>query len=337
MKLQTKSKFWGIWLRIELTLLGLFVLLGIVVLLTQTQSARATSADLSLAVSNYPNIQNSQLNSCSLCHTSAIPALNPYGTDYLNHGRNQAALGLIESLDSDGDGYSNIVEIQALSFPGDPKSIPATPTSTSTRVPPSATPTATKIPPSSTPTATNLPPSATPTKTSAPPSSTPRPSATPQPSATPTLASGLPSETPVPASPTPTGIVSANQGVDLDIWKFPVPEEESLDPAQPLQIRLLVMNSNKSAGQGTLTVTGVQNSLEVYNQSLTVSFPGKSRQYVLFPSFTPTSEGEIIWTATMVDGVQDRGDVVHATTDIKNESGDPGKGHSGSPGGENDH
>jgi hypothetical protein len=67
----------------------------------------------------------SKLNTCSLCHTS-VPYLNPYGTDFLNNGHNFQA---IEPLDSDGDGSTNIVEIEARTFPGDPTSIPSTPIS----------------------------------------------------------------------------------------------------------------------------------------------------------------------------------------------------------------
>ncbi len=65
--------------------------------------------------------------SCQWCHfeygyagTGDITAtLNSYGKDYLANGRSQAALKLIESLDSDGDGYSNITEINAIRYPGD--------------------------------------------------------------------------------------------------------------------------------------------------------------------------------------------------------------------------
>jgi hypothetical protein len=60
---------------------------------------------------------------CAVCHTN-IPGLNSYGSDFKNHGKNQAALTAIESLDSDGDGSANKVEINAGTFPGDPNSHP---------------------------------------------------------------------------------------------------------------------------------------------------------------------------------------------------------------------
>jgi hypothetical protein len=67
------------------------------------------------------------LGSCQWCHYSygydgsgnILETINPYGQDYHDHGRNVAAIGEIETLDSDGDGFTNIVEIQANRFPGD--------------------------------------------------------------------------------------------------------------------------------------------------------------------------------------------------------------------------
>jgi hypothetical protein len=66
------------------------------------------------------------LNTCNLCHPGGdTGSLNAYGDDFLNAGRNVAAFIAIEGLDSDGDGFTNIVEINARSFPGDPSSFPA--------------------------------------------------------------------------------------------------------------------------------------------------------------------------------------------------------------------
>lgn len=65
--------------------------------------------------------------SCQWCHLKygyTAPhgditlTLNPYGAAYLANGRNAAALKTIESLDSDGDGYTNIAEINAVRYPG---------------------------------------------------------------------------------------------------------------------------------------------------------------------------------------------------------------------------
>src|SRR2546423_6560203 len=66
----------------------------------------------------------SHLDTCSTCHASSSPArenLNPYGKDFsaANHD-----FGAIEPKDSDGDGFSNIDEIKAGTFPGDPNENP---------------------------------------------------------------------------------------------------------------------------------------------------------------------------------------------------------------------
>lgn len=60
----------------------------------------------------YPSAR--ALHSCVACHDS-VPKLNPYGLDYGKFARDLKAL---EPLDSDGDTYTNLVEIQAQTFPG---------------------------------------------------------------------------------------------------------------------------------------------------------------------------------------------------------------------------
>jgi hypothetical protein len=67
------------------------------------------------------------LGSCQWCHYTygydasgnIINTLNNYGKNYLANGRNEAALTAIANSDSDGDGFTNLVEINALRYPGD--------------------------------------------------------------------------------------------------------------------------------------------------------------------------------------------------------------------------
>lgn len=75
----------------------------------------------------YPNIEGTRLESCDFCHHTGEAGwpLNSYGLDYNNAGNNRTAFAVIETLDSDGDGYLNIEEIQALTMPGDPMDSPA--------------------------------------------------------------------------------------------------------------------------------------------------------------------------------------------------------------------
>jgi hypothetical protein len=97
------------------------ILLGILFAVGCIATTYATSSLLSQFDTLYGTTGTS-LDSCSTCHTSNIPALNPYGTDLQNNGNNFQA---IENLDSDGDGFTNIQEIRAGTLPGDPTSHPA--------------------------------------------------------------------------------------------------------------------------------------------------------------------------------------------------------------------
>jgi hypothetical protein len=116
--------------------------------LTQSTAVKANSTDFALALGKYPTISGSAIGSCSLCHTGSVPALNPYGAAYKTAGRNVAAFAVIENLDSDGDGFTNIVEINAHTFPGDPNSHPAVATTVPTNtVPAPIVPTATSTKP----------------------------------------------------------------------------------------------------------------------------------------------------------------------------------------------
>ncbi len=93
-------------------------------------TAHATSGLLGQFNSRY-GTSGTVLDTCSVCHSS-VPSLNPYGKDLHSAGDNFAA---IENMDSDGDGWTNIQEIKALTFPGDPTSHPA-----GTPAPPDTTP-----------------------------------------------------------------------------------------------------------------------------------------------------------------------------------------------------
>lgn len=154
------------------------VLGGAIFLLNRVITASANSSDFSLAESTYPNIVGTRIDSCSLCHTASIPSLNPFGSAYKGLGRgNASSLHMIEALDSDGDGYTNIQEINALTFPGNASDFPQPPTNTPTSIPPTATRTNTSVPPTATrtntavpPTNTGVPPTAT--NTGAPPTAT---------------------------------------------------------------------------------------------------------------------------------------------------------------------
>jgi hypothetical protein len=64
-------------------------------------------------------------NFCVVCHANASGGpLNTFGHDYLSNGND---VSVIASLDSDGDGYINEVELAQSTFPGDAESFPGAP------------------------------------------------------------------------------------------------------------------------------------------------------------------------------------------------------------------
>lgn len=65
---------------------------------------------------------------CAACHISGGGSQNTgYGRAFLAAGATLEAFDRIAKMDSDGDSYTNIDEIQARSNPGDPKSTPKNP------------------------------------------------------------------------------------------------------------------------------------------------------------------------------------------------------------------
>ena len=84
--------------------------------------ADAKSSDLDNFTGRYGD---SAISNCSLCHPGYnTKQFNEYATAYIANGRSPAALALIESHDSDQDKFTNIVEINAGTYPGDAASVP---------------------------------------------------------------------------------------------------------------------------------------------------------------------------------------------------------------------
>ena len=87
--------------------------------------------------------KGTRLDTCNTCHFTGR-STNPYGTHLksvlskvMNHESEalteeqnlnafRGVLRGIEELDSDDDGYSNLAEIRARTFPGDPRDHPVT-------------------------------------------------------------------------------------------------------------------------------------------------------------------------------------------------------------------
>ncbi len=76
-------------------------------------------------------VTGSRIDNCTLCHPGGdTGSLNSYANAYANAGHN---FKTIESYDSDGDGYTNLQEIAAKTYPGDASDKP-TPTTGSLTV-----------------------------------------------------------------------------------------------------------------------------------------------------------------------------------------------------------
>ncbi len=122
-----------------------------VVVLAGVHPATAEESDMRAMRTKYPGIVGTRLDACDVCHNSPRYSLDPYGRAFSQARRDFAA---IEGLDSDGDGYTNLAEIQALTFPGHPDDFPA-PTATPVTATATVTVTAT--------TSVTVTPTATPT------------------------------------------------------------------------------------------------------------------------------------------------------------------------------
>lgn len=135
---------------VTLGLLGL--LLGCVEdqLSSRSYKGHENDVDANNLVGVYPSLVGTRLDDCQTCHTSRIEAgrlagsacdhchdlllngtaqnaletLNGFGRDYLDAGRNRSALEGIRQEDSDGDGFSNELEISAGRDPGSRLSMP---------------------------------------------------------------------------------------------------------------------------------------------------------------------------------------------------------------------
>jgi PKD repeat protein len=100
-------------------------------LLLASSNAVAWPGCVSIFATTYPDSQTEDRGSCQTCHQSSGGGgnFNPFGQDLLDNGANgadgscsnvdlAAALVAVEELDSDMEGNSNIIEIQASAQPG---------------------------------------------------------------------------------------------------------------------------------------------------------------------------------------------------------------------------
>lgn len=98
------------------------VLLLTILLATFTPSVSARPNYMSAFLDQY-NVGDTRLATCDMCHINPNGGgpRDSYGLTYAENGKDFVA---IEGQDSDGDGFTNIEEINALTFPGDPDDYP---------------------------------------------------------------------------------------------------------------------------------------------------------------------------------------------------------------------
>ena len=94
------------------------MVLGLVCLCSA--NAFAKPAYLKQFKAAYPEAK--AIHNCQTCHNVADYSRNDYGKDFANNNHDLKA---IEGFDSDVDGFTNIVEINAGTGPGDKDSHPA--------------------------------------------------------------------------------------------------------------------------------------------------------------------------------------------------------------------
>lgn len=108
----------------RLLILTALVLTAIgLILVTAPPLVRAERPFLSEAKARYPQIEGSKLDDCRLCHKNKEGGgpRNAFGQDFQIHSYDFAVM---ENLDTDGDGFTNLEEFMALTIPSNPKNFP---------------------------------------------------------------------------------------------------------------------------------------------------------------------------------------------------------------------
>lgn len=112
-----------------------------------------------------------------------------------------------------------------------------------------------------------------------------------------------------------TANISGAAVLDLDIAALKITSSVRL--GKPVSIQLTVENPGTVLGQAVATVEGWQNGVRVYAWSLNVyDYNGKGATSFNFPAYTPTAKGTITWTATIADIDPDT-DTASVTTLVK--------------------
>lgn len=142
--------------RLAILLLAAVGAVTVIVPVYSAYRGHADDRDINAVLSAYPALRNTPADSCATCHATGVvkrlspgdgmrdenhcdychavfvrdkkdvrETLNRFGRDYLQAGRNAAAVSALGPKDSDGDGASNEAELKAGTNPGEPSSSPS--------------------------------------------------------------------------------------------------------------------------------------------------------------------------------------------------------------------
>ena len=120
---------------------------------------------------------------------------------------------------------------------------------------------------------------------------------------------------------TSTATISVPDVLDLDLVSLKPTKKVRLARVKPVVLKLVVKNFGTVEGSADVTITGMQNEVEVYNETLTVTDPlGNGRTTyddgsvpAILP-FVPTVAGDILWRAILDDADPDIDEITAVTT-----------------------
>ncbi len=266
----------------------------LIAILFAAGTAQARNAYLSAFNTKY-GTAGTRLDTCNTCHGSTTSTWNPYGTNVkaqITAGASiDAALATVEPLDSDGDTYSNLTEIKALTFPGDPNDKPST-----VSYCPDADADGYAVC-----SGTCVLPTGKQCGDCNDSNAAVNPGATEGPFASATCSDAIDNNC--------NGLVdSADAGCapppsDYDIVGVSAPAAALV--RQPITLSVTIVNAGTTDPGGMITITGTQGTkiISLASNQLFQAAPGATT--TLSFSYTPKSTGTINWTVTVVDGNPD--------------------------------
>lgn len=315
---------------------GILGVLFATMILAFSGLAEARSGYLSTFNGQY-GTASTRLDTCDSCHVSGGKSRNPFGLDVeakmLAGNTTSQALTAVEPLDSDGDSYNNLTELNALTFPGDPNDKPGTVSAPAIGLSPTAlsfgtvtiggSVTKTTLIQNSGSAGLDVTGIAFAAGTSTEYTSSPAAPFTVAPGSSTTLSvtyspvdattdngsveiqSNDNANPVVSLSLTGAGVAPQPQVIDIDISSLTVTGRVALSRVKPVVPALTVTNPGTlSSGTGLVTATlvGMENSVQIYSQTIALdNISGGATASFTFPAYTPTVIGTISWTLDVTD------------------------------------